>query len=60
MRNSEFGMRNNLKIRPSTLAAIRQRMIQHNKKHDDLTDNLKKYKRDAIISIAGFAAMKFF
>ena len=59
MRNSEFGMRNNLKIRPSTLAAIRQRMIQHNKKHDDLTDNLKKYKRDAIISIAGFAAMKF-
>ena len=40
------------------MIAIRQRMIRHNSKHDDLTDNLKKYKRDAIISIAGFAAMK--
>ena len=46
------------KIRPTTLAAIKRRMIQHNSKHDDLIDNLKKYKRDAIISIAGFAAMK--
>lgn len=33
-------------------------MIQHNSQHDNLTDNLKKYKRDAIISIAGFAAIK--
>ena len=38
--------------------AIQQRMIQHNHKSDNLKDNLKKYKRDAIISIAGFAAMK--
>lgn len=45
-------------IRQSTLKAIRQRMIQHQTKHDTLTDNLKKYKRDALISIAGFAAMK--
>ncbi len=47
-----------MKVRQSTMIAIRQRMIRHNSKHDDLTDNLKKYKRDAIISIAGFAAMK--
>ncbi len=47
-----------VRIRQSTLTAIRRRMIQHNLKHDNLTDNLKKYKRDAIISIAGFAAMK--
>ena len=45
-------------IRKSTLNAIRQRMIQHNAKSDALADNMKKYKRDAIISIAGFAAMK--
>ena len=45
-------------IRKSTLTAIRQRMIQHNAKSDALADNMKKYKRDAIISIAGFAAMK--
>ena len=49
-----------MKVRQSTLIAIRQRMIQHQSKQttDNLTDNLKKYKRDAIISIAGFAAMK--
>ena len=80
MRNAELGIRN-LRIRPSTLSTIRQRMIQHqleigsfsslppartvqknfyiqNKPVDQLTDNLKKYKRDAIISIAGFAAIK--
>ena len=47
-----------MRVRESTLNLIRQRMNQRNQKHDDLTDNLKKYKRDAIISIAGFAAMK--
>ena len=49
-----------MKVRHSTLIAIQQRMVQHQLKqnHDNLTDNLKKYKRDAIISIAGFAAMK--
>ena len=49
-----------MKVRQSTLIAIRRRMIQHQSKQttDNLTDNLKKYKRDAIISIAGFAAMK--
>ncbi|MBR2179989.1 MAG: heavy metal translocating P-type ATPase [Selenomonadaceae bacterium] len=50
-----------MSIRPSTWIAIQQRMIQHKRcsvKHDNLADNLRKYKRDAIISIAGFAAMK--
>ena len=50
-----------MSVRQSTMMAIRQRMIRHNRggvKRDSLTDNLHKYKRDAIISIAGFAAMK--
>lgn len=49
-----------MKVRQSTLIAIRQRMNQHQstQPQDNLTDNLKKYKRDAIISIAGFAAIK--
>ena len=49
-----------MKVRQSTLIAIRQRMNQYQstQPQDNLTDNLKKYKRDAIISIAGFAAMK--
>ena len=33
-------------------------ILNKKNKMDNLTDNLKKYKRDAIISIAGFAAMK--
>ena len=38
--------------------SIKKNFPVQSKSADQLTDNLKKYKRDAIISIAGFAAMK--
>ena len=47
---------------PPTHAAKKFSIIPKTQKQikpvDQLTDNLKKYKRDAIISIAGFAAIK--
>ena len=56
------GLAVHVTIRQSTLLAIKQRMIQHkisqSTKSDTLSDNISKYKRDAIISIAGFTAMK--